>query len=72
MPHIVGVVCNDGAFVMSGGPMPMTLSVDAIDGALQRALAVPESERTEVWHAMVDELLEQRIRADLATQGRLT
>lgn len=40
--------------------MPELVTIDEIDQALARARAVPDDERTEMWHVTVDSLLEQR------------
>ena len=40
--------------------MPQLDTVADIDVALHRARSIPENERTELWHAIVNGLLEQR------------
>ena len=40
--------------------MPELDTIAEIDAALARANAVPDDERTELWFAIVDGLLEQR------------
>jgi hypothetical protein len=49
-----------GGFAVQGGAVPELDTLPEIDAALARARAVPEDERTELWHAIVDGLLEQR------------
>jgi hypothetical protein len=51
-----------GASSCAGGAVPELDTVDEIDAALARARSVPDDERTELWHAIVDGLLEQRTR----------
>jgi hypothetical protein len=36
------------------------LTIEEIDEALERAMGVPTSKRTDAWHAVVDGLLDQR------------
>lgn len=47
-------------FVMCGGGMPELVTIDEVDAALTRARAIPDAERTEIWHVIVDALLERR------------
>lgn len=65
---IVWLSCDQAAspaptgrgFVIGGGEMPELVTIEEIDQALARARAVPEDERNEMWHVIVDALLERR------------
>lgn len=41
--------------------MPILATIDEIDAALTRAAHIPHDERIDVWHAIVDTLLDQRL-----------
>jgi hypothetical protein len=40
--------------------MPVLLSIHEVDDALARAMRFPEDERGDMWHEIVDALLDRR------------
>lgn len=41
-------------------PVVLIDSIEEVDEHLARANAIPEDERTEMWHLIVDQLLDRR------------